>query len=506
MKKLTSLLLSAILLLMPVLGLAQSEGSIAYFQLSNPVLTINEEEPVVLDLSGLQLNFAAEESSDGVHLLAEIAANDQSAIAGYLSLDESGLHFIIDGLSSSFLIPMSVIEALIGEAVSELTSELPMLDSDLGVIGSADGPTSIFVAGDGFSADSFFSDEALLNFATAVENSNAAIEVGEPVEMTVMVNGASVTAQSISFVIPNTAIADITVAAYELFFSNEQFASGFAAAYSESGEELPTSDELRAVISESNLRAEGTICLLENEDMYLDAMLIVSDGEDEEAISITLQTISGETCDTIICRLQEEEDVIDFELSMYPNAVIAGKTDYKAVLSVTEADDAEDDVRFEFVYSAYLNEKSVVCDSYELTAQDSADTVTIGFTCYGDESVQGGSVSLGVTENGSLTQIEVGYDGTINGSAHDGELWGSMTTDSFEYATFTSDLHFGIDQSGKSIAYDFASLPELDITVSSDEASELIENELYNVLYGGIITLSTNVPMLASLVYAMLSE
>lgn len=113
LKKLVSLLLSIIILLMPMLAGAEGETEFsegyAYLRLTNPMVNVIDDsgEMLEIDLSGLEVNLAAESTPEAVHLLLSVLANGAEAISGYLTLDESGLYAIVDGMENSVMIPMS---------------------------------------------------------------------------------------------------------------------------------------------------------------------------------------------------------------------------------------------------------------------------------------------------------------------------------------------------------------------------------------------------------------
>lgn len=129
MKKILSVLICIAMLLT---GFAFAEGS--EIALSN--LTITASDGSVLDFSGIDLKLAAAGDDAGAGLRLAVGANGKDVLSGVAALDEQGVVLSLDGLSSSYVIPLEdVMLALMSDPdlqqMMQLISTLDFTEEDL---------------------------------------------------------------------------------------------------------------------------------------------------------------------------------------------------------------------------------------------------------------------------------------------------------------------------------------------------------------------------------------
>lgn len=507
MKKLFSLLLSVVMLLVPVIGCAEASSGYGYLTIANPYLSVTTDgETMELDLAGLELAFAAEDSEEAASLLVSVLANGNEALSGHVALDETGLYAALSGMETAVMIPMEALEELANEFLSELESAAADITIDTGVIGGADGPTSIVVETELGELDEFFSEEAMADFAVAAENFASSITLTDPVEDTMYENDAEVPAQRIDYNIENAPLAAVAQAFGDLLMTNEEFAAGYKEAIEEEGGEyVPLGDLLNEVVATYAVSVSGSLFMTESGSISADNYLyFTNDSGEEETVNLYLSMTSDEEGDYIYASLYPEgENYAELFFASMASAEVEGETDYYCDLTLFSGE--EEEGSFKIGVTPNYDENGVVHTVADLTMIVDGDEISIGATWYAEESIYGGTFYFSATEfDGDATttaEAKLGYDGEISADdlTHTGVLWAEFYADENEYGEFRSDISFGTDVSGASIAHDFSGYTMLDLTTASDDDFTAFGDEAGNVAVMGLLTIISEIPALASM-------
>ncbi len=501
LKKLISLLLCALLLVTPMLASAESEGSHVFFRLSDPIIKLGEMTGAAMDidLTGLELNFAAEEAADGFHLLAEVLANGVSGLAGHASLTEEGLFATVKGMPSAITVPMSAIEMLAEEFMAEFEAEM----GNIAVIGGADGPTDVFVT-------EGFAEEDVAKFTTECEKFVSAIEVSDPVsESTTLEDGTVLEYESVEYSVGVEPIADLIAASYELLMTNPDFAQGFAEGLAESGAELEnlSADDIRtAIIEESGISGlEGTIATSDNGDIIADNYIMGPTEDDYVNVEFSILTTDAGKA-LVINVYPDDVSALEIYGTMEESQEVEGTTDFYLDILACEY---EDDVYTELfdltvmVSNVYFEDNlpGVVVDLF--ATEEGEDVFTFSVAGYSNEEMHGAYVSVSVPDGSSTIGMGLGYDGYVpvdgNGS---GQIWGTMMMDEEVAIDFVADVEYGAADG--SIAYDYSGLNLVDLTTATEDDLSTLETELTNVAVMGAMAIANAIPFLQSLMASMM--
>lgn len=387
-------------------------------------------------------------------------------------------------------------------------------DLSTNIIGGADGPTQVFVnGGDTLGIEDIFTTEAMDAFYTALEAFSAAIVVSEPTTQTLLTaSDDEIAAQHTEFSISNEALASFVKALFELLLSNEQFAAGFEAAIAESGEEMTFyAETLYETLISSGMTVEGDIYVTEAGDIYADNYLIYPalDGGEDNYIYLGLQMTSDEDGQYFDAYLKPDDtSAMQFCFATDVNPEVEGKTDYYAQLTVWNLVGEEPTATADFcyIYSSYLDEDGNVRSGFDITVTSDGQGVNFGGIGYGDETIEGGNVYVYMCSDvdSPTSGIVLGYDGTISGTAHEGNLWGTVTVDDAQKATLSCGVAFGAEDASAGISYDFSSVPAVDLSTADEDTVAALEQSLYSVLYKGIIVVAGNIPYLSTLLASMM--
>lgn len=129
MKKILSVLICVAMLLT---GLAFAEGG--ELTISNLVITASDGS--VLDLSGIGLKLAAAGDDAGAGVRVALTANGEDVLSGVAALNEQGVVLSLDGLSSTYTIPMEDIMVMVMEdpdfqEMMQLIAAMDFTEADL---------------------------------------------------------------------------------------------------------------------------------------------------------------------------------------------------------------------------------------------------------------------------------------------------------------------------------------------------------------------------------------
>lgn len=507
MKRLLTLLLSAIMLLTPVLAGAESADGYYYFSLSNPVVEMAQGDMTnTVDLSGLELKLAAEGSEGAADIMIGLLANGKSAIAGYLGVDETGISAIVDGMQSSVSVPAAVLEALMQQAAAELESAAN--EMNISVIGGADGPTNIVVNGENLDLDEFFSAEAMAEFEAAMESFAAQIEVSEPEADVVMENDAEVPAQRVDYAIGTEALAGILKAAADLAMTNEQFAEGYKTALEEEGAEyVDPGLMIESAVTESAICVEGSVFMTEAGNIYTDNYLLIAESADENgdpvysAVNLEFSVTSDDMGQYIYgCLYPNDTEEIELYVSMMDSEIEGEQTFYAdlCVYSLYE-EQFELNTSFALTYTPYIDESGLHNTICDLTVYSEDEEVSIGLNFYGDQAAHGGFLYL----SAGGERFILGYDGVCaESTTYTGQLYGQYETDGVVLGTLSCDIAFGVDTTGESIAYDFSTVPTVDLSTMDEETAQALEEDMLSVVYSGLTVIGQEIPLIGMLLTA----
>ena len=106
MKRFVSLIIAFVMLL-SVCAMAEGKELI----ISNVAYSDSWGED--LDLSGIELKFAAAENNGKAGASVAVAANGEDVVRGVVSADEGGIYFTADGISDTYALPMETIEMML---------------------------------------------------------------------------------------------------------------------------------------------------------------------------------------------------------------------------------------------------------------------------------------------------------------------------------------------------------------------------------------------------------
>lgn len=507
MKKLLSLLLSAVMLLVPVIGSAETATGYGYFTIANPILNITADgETISLDLTGLELDVAAEGSDDAFSLLVSVLANGSEALSGHAALDETGFYAALEGMETALTIPMETLEALAQEFLAELESAAADMPESIGIIGGADAPTDIFVSGEFGDMAGSFSEEELNKFSAAAEEFASSIIVSDPVDDTVFENDAEVPAQRVDYNIESASLAAIGQAFGDLLMSNEEFAEGYKEGIEEvGGEYIPLGDFLNQAFTVYNISVSGSIFMSETGSIYADNYVYFTDDNgEEETVNLYLSVTSDDEGDYIFAGMYPEgDDYAEFFLASMASTEVEGETDFYCDLTLYTGE--EEVACIAVIVAPYFDDNGVVNTLADLTMTADGTEVSFGASWYAQEDIYGGVVYVTATEfdgeDTTTSDITIGYDGMIaeDGMTHTGVLWADVYVDDNEYGDFVCDITFGVDQSGESIAHDFSGYTMLDLTTASDDDFTALSEEASNVLVMGLLGIISEIPSLASM-------
>jgi len=494
MKRIITLILSITMLLTPVLGSAEATDGFYYFSLSNPVLSIPAgENNMDINLTGLELLFAAEESASGAEVLLSVLGNGKEALSGYMSIGEDGIYAIVDGMKNSF--------GISGETLKMLTEQLGEDMPNIGIIGGADGPTNIIVTGE--EAVQPFTEEALAAFAMACMGAMGSIEMTEPADDVLYGAESEVPAERVDFAVGEDAIITVLKAGAELLMSNEQIAEGYRMAFESEGEEYV---ELPALIDEManeiDFNVEGSVYTADNGDIYIDVYVNAAEaGSEFETMNVTAYSTSDEEGQYFYMTVLPPDGATQTELtcSISPSTEVEGANDFYFDITsfIVNEDSAEPEFSISFYSLPFIDENGVNNNySLDITADD--ETVSFGLITYGDMASHGGLVYVN-TPDGMYAYI--GYDGAASedGNSESGIIWAEISQNDETLGSFRCDLSFGHDVSGESIAYDFSSVPFIDVTTMDDATSQAMDEDLTNVAIGGLGVLGSEIPILGML-------
>lgn len=520
MKRIISVLLSIMMLLTPIIGSAESASDGYYFfSISDPDLSIPMDDGSFdINLEGLEMLFAAQTTEEAFDLLIGILGNGKEALTGALTIDETGLYAIVDGMENSATIPMAAIEELLTEVMSELESAFADMDmnitlednSSLGLIGGADGPTSIVVAGEANAFAEGFSEEALAEFMTALEAFMGSIEMSEPMDDTMYVGEEERAAQWVEFAVGTEALAGFFKAAGDLLMTNEEFAAGYRTALEEEDVEyMPLGDMVEQGITEAELSVEGLIGMSEEGDAEVYSTVYFADGEGEQlAIDMEFSYTQDDEGEYVYASIWPDETAsIDLFISLMASTEFEGEIDFYAELAMYEVNETEEEIEVnevascELIVCPYLDEDGVRNNLCDLTITVEDETINLSLNTYGDEAEHGGMFCFMADTADFDGEFYLGYDGarSDDGLVEAGQIW----AEAYDYSqsedalmTFTCNIAYGQDVSGESIAYDFGAVPAIDITTADDATVEALGQDLLMSAMNGLQILGEEVPII----------
>lgn len=516
MKKLISLLLSAIMLLVPVLGCADTVSpGYAYFSISDPYMSMVEDgETIEFDLSGLELKLAAEESENALNLLVGLLANGSEALTGYASFDEiNGLRATLDGMNSGISIPMETIESFLEMLMAELETMPADVAFSSSVIGGADGPTSIVVNTELGELPEFFSEEALTAYTAELGAFVESIEISDPYEDTIPEGDGDSAAQRVDFAISSESLASFLKATGDLLMTNEEFAAGYAASFEESGSDyVDLGETMYEAITVTDMSLEGSIFMTEAENIYmLSDMTFINDYDENEGaiyhtVTLYASITSDEDGDYVYISAEDEINLIDFFLSVCPSTEVEGGTDYYFEFTMNEYDTQTGSLSGSFF--PYYDEDGTLNYLLDVTADDGYESFNFGCSCYGGESAYGAFLYFTVINNGDEEpegEIYLNYDGVISedGNTHTGLFEFALGEYGEEIINLSCNVAFGLDTTGESIAYDYTGVELIDITTADDETFEKLGTDAGNAALIGVLTLAQEIPLLSELMGSM---
>ena len=499
MKRIISVLLSIMMLLTPIIGSAESASDGYYFfSISDPDLSIPMDDGSFdINLEGLEMLFAAQTSEEAFDLLIGVLGNGTEAITGALTIDETGLYAIVDGMENSAAIPMAAIEELLTEVMSELESAFADMDMNITLE-----EANAFAEG--------FSEEALAEFMTALEAFMGSIEMSEPMDDTMYVGEEERAAQWVEFAVGTEALAGFFKAAGDLLMTNEEFAAGYRTALEEEDVEyMPLGDMVEQGITEAELSVEGLIGMSEEGDAEVYSTVYFADGEGEQlAIDMEFSYTQDDEGEYVYASIWPDETAsIDLFISLMASTEFEGEIDFYAELAMYEVNETEEEIEVnevascELIVCPYLDEDGVRNNLCDLTITVEDETINLSLNTYGDEAEHGGMFCFMADTADFDGEFYLGYDGarSDDGLVEAGQIW----AEAYDYSqsedalmTFTCNISYGQDVSGESIAYDFGAVPAIDITTADDATVEALGQDLLMSAMNGLQILGEEVPII----------
>lgn len=502
MRKLLSLLLSAVFLLMPVLAGADTDDGVYYFTLSNPVVTAADGS-VEIDLTGLEFTLGLEEQEDAIHMLAGIFANGRTAFGGHVAIDENGIFAVAEGMNSAVGLSMETIAAIIEEAAEEL-------QNSAGIFGSAD-------------ADDFadlFSDEALAAFEDAFDTFTTSIQISDPVDDSITIDDIPQRAKRVDYVIDNASIASLAKAFGDLLATNEMILEYYKTMLEQSGTNYMDMGVLfYTILYGVGLSVDGSMYLTESNIFSNSSRIHYTSSDVEEIMMLDVKFSSADDGGYISILVYPEDESAQISLygDLYDSKDVEGGKEYYLNLSVSEMVGEEYVPETEFVVYAYPYYDESGTPFQEINVYCSSDDtlVQVSFNFYKNGANEGGNVYFGVYEGSDASvrtavtsenftydeEILLSYNGTISadGLEHTGVFNAKVNENGSEIGSLRMDAGFGIDTSGRSIAYDFSNVPFVDIMDMDDETAQSLEESFESTIIQALIVAASEIPTLTSL-------
>ena len=483
--RLLAVLMSVLMLAMPTL--ASAGATSIYLTISDPKITASG---TTLDFSGLTVELSGEQAEDLTHILLNVLAAGEKAATVHASFGDKGLQAYVEGMSSAFIVT--------AEAIKELGDQMAQnygMDSmdDMASMSAIDPST-------------LFSEEAMAEYMGKVQGIVGSVITGSPEEDTfVNLAGEETAAVRYDFTLTGKQIAALVEATAELIDSSEELSARFGAALAAQGmegtfkdnlqidpEELPTvSGSVYVSTASQDVHAEGDITVEDSSAPFTvdftmndDGMLATGsikepdDGSEELAFQVSVTpsaTVSGEVTVLAECGLYDTED----------GAVV---TESYITLSIYAEPAANDSVTRIFLLNAGSDDTTIILNaSFNGDPENEMISVSISANDYGDESL------IALAFNGKAVDFE-------NGAGHEGTLTLSFLGDG-ESASLSAEVAIGT-RVGESIAFDFSSLPAIDVTTLNEDNSQSVLAELQTLAQTALMKLM-NVPGVAALMSSM---
>lgn len=486
-----AVLLSALLLVTPVLAGAETAipAGVYAFSISDPVISLMDKK---YDMSGLNLTVKAAPGQSGLDLALDVIANGVSALSGYASLGEDGLKAIVNGMTSA----IGVSAETLGTALngSALQSE-PSVD-----------------------IENLFSEEEIAALSTAAQTFAASVVTKDGTADTAVFGETEKPCLRYDFSVTNENLAAFLGSVASVLEANPVFKAAMESAMKSGeipgleteGAAVPSLGEsLVSEIQNSGVSAQGSLYKTETDDIL--AILVLSSSEDESvSMPIIFESYSDDKDGKYIEMKMNpsKTDSIELYISALPNTIIADRKDISMTLNMNSEIEGVivPVVTFDALFATARNE-----DNVETLFNADMNAGGTKLSIYGtyDDSDEANKLSVsldiveGVGEAATTSSVNFVYEGSeVTNEGFTGEVAFGLEQSGVTLVEVSANIGLDIDISGESIAFDYTTVPVLDIENADAETLEAVETELMNSLFMLLGTLQT-VPGFAQLMNDM---
>lgn len=489
-----ALLLTALLLATPVLANADAAIPAGVYSLyiSDPVITIMDKQ---YDMSGLNMIVKAAPGQNGLDLAFDVLSDGTSALNAYASLGDNGLNAIMSGMTSAIGVSAETMAAFLSsvEATEETAeSETPEMESP-------------------------FTEEEMTALTAALEAFGAAVIEDDGAQDVATIGGNETPCLRYTFEITNEELVTFVGSVAGVLEANPVISSMISTGMAQGGVSaedmggMSLTDTLTAMIAQTAISVLGSCYVAENGDMMLvgaiDTMV-----DEETTVSIPMiaemytDANGGEFVEFTVYPTETES--IELYMSLVPNTILEGRKDFLFTLNMNSELEGQTYpiVNVEAMFATTKDEGQInTLFNFEVNAAGASIALN-GMYAENEESNILNvffDASTGEGDTATVYSLSFLYEGTkVTEEGFTGDVSFLIQENDMTILGLSLNLGCGIDATGGSIAFDYTTVPVIDIENMDEETLSNLENELMTGLYGLLAAIQTN-PGFASLMSDM---